>query len=136
MVPQHWMILPDLPLGPSGKVDRKALPDPERSSRPESEYVEPETEMERVLAAIWKEVLGIESVGTRDDFFRLGGHSILAIRVASRIRRDLGIELPLRRLFATPVLGLLAEELEGLAAASALTASGDLDETYEEEVVI
>ena len=60
----------------------------------------------------------------------------MAIRVASRIRRDLGIELPLRRLFATPVLGLLAEELEGLAAASALTASGDLDGTYEEEVVI
>ncbi|MGD8361124.1 MAG: amino acid adenylation domain-containing protein [Gemmatimonadota bacterium] len=136
MIPQHWMILPDLPLGPSGKVDRKVLPDPERSSRPESEYVEPETEMERALAAIWKEVLGIERVGTRDDFFRLGGHSILAIRVASRIRRDMGIELPLRRLFATPLLGPLAQELEGLAAASALTATGDLDETYEEEVVI
>jgi hypothetical protein len=136
MVPQHWMILPNLPIAPSGKVDRKALPDPERSSRPESDYVSPDTDMERALAAIWEEVLGIDRVGARDDFFRLGGHSILAIRVASRIRRDLGVELPLRRLFGTPVLRPLAQELEGLAAAAALATVEEKEGPYEEEVVI
>jgi amino acid adenylation domain-containing protein len=136
MVPKHWVVLPEIPLNPSGKVDRLALPVPERVEVPEQEFVAPQTEIEEALAGIWAEVLGVPRVGAGDNFFNLGGHSILAIRVVSRIRRDLGVELPLRRMFATPVLRPLAEEIEGLAAAAAVTAMEDEASAYDEEVVI
>jgi aryl carrier-like protein len=102
-----------LPLTPSGKVDRKALPDAatiDLGAR--REYVPPRTEVEREIAEIWQELLGLEQVGATDDFFALGGHSLLATQMITRVRRQHG-SVPLRALFAAPTVAALAEVIEG-----------------------
>ncbi|HEY0020544.1 MAG TPA: amino acid adenylation domain-containing protein, partial [Longimicrobium sp.] len=111
MVPTAWVFLDRLPLTPNGKVDRRALPAPEGSARTE-EYVAPRTPVEEALAAIWVDVLGVERLGVRDNFFELGGHSLLATRVVSRIRQQLGAEVPLRALFAHATVESLTREVE------------------------
>jgi amino acid adenylation domain-containing protein/non-ribosomal peptide synthase protein (TIGR01720 family) len=111
MVPSALVTLPALPLTPSGKVDRKALPAPEWQ-RAEGCYKAPRTPVEEVLAGIWAEVLGLERVGVDDHFFDLGGHSLMATRVMSRLRAALGIEVPLRDLFAAPRLADFAVRIE------------------------
>jgi amino acid adenylation domain-containing protein len=116
MVPSVIVPLAALPLTPNGKVDRKALPAPvaarEQLGLP---YVAPRTPEEDALAAIWREALGLERVGVDDNFFALGGHSLVATLVASRIRSELGVDVPLKLLFELPTIG-------GLVAA--LTAAG------------
>ncbi|MGH3857181.1 MAG: condensation domain-containing protein, partial [Pseudonocardiaceae bacterium] len=87
MVPSAFVLLDQLPLNPSGKLDRRALPAPDARPELESGYRAPTTEAERVLAQIWGEVLGIERVGVQDNFFSLGGDSILSIQVVSRARQ-------------------------------------------------
>jgi amino acid adenylation domain-containing protein len=109
MVPSVFMSLPALPLNPSGKVDRKALPAPERTSR---SFVAPRNPVEELIAAIWSELLGVERIGVEDNFFALGGHSLLATQLASRLRGTFGVELPVRRLFEAPSLALLAEAVQ------------------------
>ncbi|MEA2563044.1 MAG: hypothetical protein QOH06_4548 [Acidobacteriota bacterium] len=111
MVPSDFVALERLPLTPSGKVDRRALPslDPARVED-EVEYVAPRTPAEEVLAGIWAEVLGVERVGVSDDFFNLGGHSLSAARVLSRVRNAFSIELPLSLMFDK-------RTLEGMASA-------------------
>jgi len=101
MVPSAIVVLDKIPLTPSGKVDRKALPKPDFSSR-QAIYAAPRTETEKVLCHIWQELLGVERVGITDNFFQLGGHSLLATQVVSRIRQNLHVELPLRTLFEAP----------------------------------
>ena len=135
MIPQHWVVLPELPLTSSGKVDRKALPAPQRGASAPRAFVAPSTEVQQKLAAIWTDVLAIPRVGIGDDFFDLGGHSILATRVVSRIRRDFGVQLPLRKVFTAPTLSQLADEVEGLLAAAALSRAGE-NVAFEEEVVL
>src|SRR6185437_2062008 len=81
MVPTLFVTLNELPLGPTGKLDRNALPVPNRAADPVAEYVAPRTATERVLADIWAQVLGVERVGVHDNFFELGGDSILSIQV-------------------------------------------------------
>ena len=108
MVPSAFVALDALPLTPNGKIDRKALPAPDFSAVVE-EYVAPRDATEETLAGIFREVLGLARVGIHDDFFAVGGHSLLATRVVSRIRRLLGIELPVRAVFEAPTVGRLAE---------------------------
>jgi amino acid adenylation domain-containing protein len=117
MVPAAYVRLEGLPLTPSGKLDREALPAPEGDAFATRGYEAPEGEMEQALAGIWSEVLRVERVGRRDHFFELGGHSLLAVRVVSRIRQLLGAEVELGVVFERPVLGELAEALEGAGRA-------------------
>ncbi|HEU4412266.1 MAG TPA: amino acid adenylation domain-containing protein, partial [Polyangiaceae bacterium] len=108
-VPSAIVELDDWPLLPSGKLDRARLPDP-ASSRPAR--VEPRTPAERELAALWRELLGVEQVGSNDHFFELGGHSLLATRLVARVRSAFGVELPLRALFEAPTLAALAARID------------------------
>ncbi len=112
MVPAAFVVLEALPLTPNGKVDRRALPSP-GGARPDLDgrYLAPRAPAEAALARIWSEVLGIERVGVRDNFFELGGHSLLATQVASRVRRDFGVELTARALFESPTVTELARGL-------------------------
>jgi acyl carrier protein len=113
MVPTAFGYLDSLPLTPNGKVDRRALPAPDlERSRLETKFVAPCTQVEKVLAKIWSEVLGLERVGIHDNFFDLGGHSLLATQVISRARDNFEMELPLRRLFKTPTIAGLTELIE------------------------
>ena len=125
MVPAAWVVLPGgLPRTPNGKVDRRALPAPaaapgrrQAGTAEDADphgYEAPRTTTERMLAAVWAEVLGIDRVGAHDDFFRLGGHSLLATRVIARLRRELDVDLPLRSMFQTPTLAGLAATVEAL----------------------
>jgi acyl carrier protein len=112
MVPSGFVLLNGFPRTSSGKVDRSALPAPDRQS-PEapSTYVTPRSAMERLLAGIWTEVLDIERMGAHDDFFALGGHSLLATRVIARLETALGVELPVRLLFEAPTIAGLARRI-------------------------
>jgi amino acid adenylation domain-containing protein len=107
MVPSAYVHLGGLPLTPSGKLDRKALPAPGGGAYARRGYEAPAGDTEVALAEIWAEVLGVERVGRRDDFFRLGGQSLLAIRLIERMRRR-GLRAEIRALFATPTLAELA----------------------------
>ncbi|RKI15222.1 non-ribosomal peptide synthetase [Corallococcus sp. AB030] len=118
MVPATFVVLDALPLNSNGKVDRKALPEPE-APQSGNTYEAPRTEVEAKLASIWAEVLRLPQVGVKDSFFELGGHSLLATQVVSRVRTDLGVELPLRALFESPTVEALAARLHGSASAHA-----------------
>ncbi|MEM7582115.1 MAG: amino acid adenylation domain-containing protein [Acidobacteriota bacterium] len=113
MVPSALVALEAFPLGPTGKVDRRALPDPrEAMGRSTDSFVAPRTMVEEVLATIWAEVLGVERVGLGDSFFDLGGHSLMATQVVSRVRQSLGVELSLVKLFEAAHLEELAMLIE------------------------
>ena len=111
MVPAAFVRLDGLPLTANGKVDRKALPKPDLAALPAREYVEPQGELESVLAQIWIDVLQVEQVGRHDHFFELGGHSLLAMRMVSLVRQRLGVELALSDLFADAQLHAVAATL-------------------------
>ena len=110
MVPAAFVILDAIPVTANGKLDRKALPKA-GSERPEQKdtYVPPRTQLESAIAAIWAEALRIDAVGVRDNFFDLGGHSMLLIQVQERLREELGLHIPVVELFARPNISLLAE---------------------------
>ena len=111
MVPAHLIFLPSLPLTANGKLDRRALPQPD-ASQLQGEYVAPRTELEQQIAAIWQDVLKLERVGLTDNFFELGGHSLLVIKVVSRLQLELGLQLTPQQLFQAPILGDFAAGLE------------------------
>ena len=124
MVPSAFVLLPELPLTASGKVDRRALARLETApaaaqSGLESPWVAPRTPAEELLAAIFAEVLRVERVGAEDDFFALGGHSLLATQIASRVREAFGAELPLRALFEHPTVAALGRTVEAAVRAGA-----------------
>ncbi len=110
MVPSQFVFLEALPLTQNGKVDRRALPDPEGGDA--DAWAPPSTPLEELLAGIWREVLGVERVGRHDSFFALGGHSLLGTRVLSRVLDTFGVELPLRTLFEAPSLAEAARAVE------------------------
>ncbi|WP_185949587.1 non-ribosomal peptide synthetase [Microbispora sp. KK1-11] len=123
MVPTAWARLDRLPLTPSGKVDRAALPAPQAHREA---YVAPGTDAEELVAEVFGEVLGVEKAGVHDDFFALGGHSLLAVRIVARLRGTTGLELPIRTLFTHPTVGGLARAVEELLIA-------ELDQMSDEE---
>jgi non-ribosomal peptide synthetase component F len=113
MVPNLLIELDAFPLSPNGKVDRKALPEPEVVEQSLEEiYVPPRSPAEETLAAIWAEILGHERIGIHDDFFTLGGHSLLALQVVSRIHKAFGVRIPVRHVFEAPTVGELMERIE------------------------
>ncbi|MCQ8131004.1 AMP-binding protein, partial [Methylomonas rivi] len=114
MVPNAIVILDSLPKTVNGKLDRKALPEPELNR---GDYRAPQTGTEQRLADVWQSLLGVERVGRNDNFFELGGHSLLATRLVAQIRIDLGVDLPLRNVFETEELRQLAERIDQLGAA-------------------
>jgi len=109
MLPSALVQLPALPLNPAGKVDRRALPEPEATAG--AEHVPPLGDTEQALAAVWCEVLGVPRVGRHDHFFELGGHSLLAVRLVAELRHRLGLEVALRTVFDHPTLADLAAAL-------------------------
>jgi hypothetical protein len=100
-----------MPLTPNGKLDRKALPIPARSAYVSGSYEAPVGELEETLARIWQDLLKVDAVGRGEDFLELGGHSLMAIRMVQRIKRDLGVDIAVRDVFASPQISLLAEHL-------------------------
>jgi len=122
MVPAALVRLESLPLTPSGKINRRALPAPD-DSRPELEtgYLAPRNLLEEQLASIWCDVLNIERVGMHDNFFALGGHSLLVVRVAARASAAFGVELAVRRLFESPTIAQLAVEISVLRSGDTLS---------------
>ncbi len=120
MVPSIFVFLEAFPLTPNGKVDRKALPPPGRA-RAVDRQAAPQGAVEDMLAGIWEEALGVTPIGRHDNFFDLGGHSMVATQVISRIRTALQVELPLRRLFDAPTLAGLAAAVESAQAAASGT---------------
>jgi len=110
MVPSVFVFLEAMPTTPTGKIDRRALPAPDRV-RPELDvaFAAPRTPLEERLARLWSELLGLDQVGVHDNFFALGGHSLLAGQVVTRLRDDLGLGLPLRAVFDHPTVAALAD---------------------------
>ncbi|HEY6236114.1 MAG TPA: amino acid adenylation domain-containing protein [Candidatus Elarobacter sp.] len=111
MVAAAFVRLESLPLTPSGKLDRNALPAPDGAGYASRAYEAPAGEMETALAAIWSELLKVERVGRNDNFFELGGHSLLAMRVLSRVRQAFALEARLSDVFSHPTLGGFAQAL-------------------------
>jgi amino acid adenylation domain-containing protein len=110
-VPSVFMKLDELSLNLNGKIDRRALPDPRTRTRKESEYAAPRNDAEKRITQIWQAVLEVPRIGIHDTFFSLGGHSLMAIRVVARMRKEFQVEVPLRLLFEHPTVAALAEAL-------------------------
>ncbi len=127
MVPSQLITLEALPLTPAGKVDRKALPEPQWQGSSEGEA--PQTDNEKILADIWQLLLGLETVSRDDHFFNLGGHSLLAVQMVNRLRHQHQLDLPLNRIFEQPVLkhcAALCQSVAALPAIRPVPRSGDL----------
>ncbi|KAG0324533.1 hypothetical protein BG004_003455, partial [Podila humilis] len=107
MVPSAFVCMDAFPLTNNGKIDRRALPEPTSESLSTSEYIAPQGELEMALAAIWSDLLKIERIGRHDNFFMLGGHSLMAVRLMNCVS-NLGVTLPLSTLFAHPTVATLA----------------------------
>ena len=120
MIPHAFVTLDAIPLTDTRKVDRKALPEP-GTSRPELAipYVAPRTPTEKELAKIWAEVLLLDEVGIHDDFFDLGGHSLSATRIISRIIAAFKLQLPIRALFDSPTIAAMADVISSKAGRKA-----------------
>jgi len=114
MIPSHFVQMEQLPLTPSGKLDRKSLPDPQANMAIGTEYIAPRTPLEERLAQIWQESLGVERVGIKDNFFALGGHSLRAATLASKLHKELNVNVPLRDLFRNPTIEELALLMDGM----------------------
>nr|WP_225778803.1 non-ribosomal peptide synthetase [Pseudomonas sp. Marseille-Q3773] len=111
MVPACLVTLADMPLTPSGKLDRKALPLPDLGQSQHA-YEAPQTERQQQLASLWAQLLNVDRVGLNDNFFELGGHSLLAAQVVSRINLELGLDMPLQLIFTHPELRAFAQALD------------------------
>ena len=115
MIPTYYVPLERMPLTSNGKIDRAALPEPTADNiQPTQEFTAPSTETEKTLAALWCDLLKIESIGRYDNFFDLGGESLLVMRAVSRMRKTFDLDVQLRNLFERPTLAGLAEMIDGM----------------------
>lgn len=122
MVPAHYQHLPQLPHTPNGKIDRKQLPEPDVSVvESAADFVAPRNDVETRLAASWKRLLNVERVGIDDDFFQLGGHSVLTVQLCTAIRQDFGQETTPGTIFGNPTIRELAEQIDAGTGEEALT---------------
>jgi len=140
MIPTAWSLLAALPLSPNGKLDRRALPDPQAPDRGESACVPPRGAIETFIADTWAELLHLPQVGRHDHFFELGGHSLLAVQMSVRLRDAFGIDMPLRLMFEHPELDRLAEavstlQLGRLTPDDLLALEGELDAMSDDELL-
>jgi amino acid adenylation domain-containing protein len=136
MVPGRVVLLDALPLTGQGKVDRKALADPERvRAQRERVYVAPRTAVEEKLAQIWARVLNVEQVGVYDDFFELGGNSLLVSQVVARVTESFEVDLPLRVLFLEPTIADFATAIETTLAGGTVAAASGTAELASEAVL-
>ncbi|MEH2311071.1 MAG: amino acid adenylation domain-containing protein [Nostoc sp.] len=110
MLPTAFVILESLPLTPNGKVDRRALPDPDLHQEL-SDYVMPNTEVERIIAGIWQKALAVEKVGIYNNFFELGGHSLLLVKINQQLQEEFGLELSIVDMFNYPTIHSLSQYL-------------------------
>ncbi|WP_343746563.1 non-ribosomal peptide synthase/polyketide synthase [Chitinophaga sp.] len=122
MVPAALVPLEKLPLTSNGKVNKRALPEPEQSLMPAAAYMPPRNATELALTGIWQQLLKVSRIGIYDNFFELGGHSLLVTRVVSAIRRELSVEVPIRDLFTHPTVATLAEHIRGQQPGAVLPA--------------
>jgi acyl carrier protein len=114
MIPVAYVALNELPRTAHGKLNRQQLPRPDAHHFSRSLFVEPATPVEEEIAAIWRDILKMERIGVDENFFRLGGHSLMATRVIARIRAAFEVELPLRSIFESPTIMGLSEKVEDL----------------------
>jgi len=128
MVPNYFIYLEDFPTNEGGKIDRKALPIPNMKDLATSNYVAPNTAIEKRLAVIWKDVLNRQSIGLNDNFFELGGHSLKAIQMLSKISLELNITLDLKTIFQYPTIEKLTLQIEALNWVRSSTQSQEGDE--------
>ena len=112
MIPTLWVEMEQLPLTANGKIDKRALPDPDATEILSDQYIAPTSEMEKKLVAIWQDILHLERVGIHDNFFELGGHSLLAMRLISAIRKELNMEVAVKELFFQPTVAALGAYLQ------------------------
>jgi amino acid adenylation domain-containing protein/thioester reductase-like protein len=132
MVPTTFVVIDSLPLTPNGKVDRRSLPAPNRFRPDLTQFVAPTNPVEAQLAQIWTQVLSVEPVGIHDNFFDLGGHSLLTVALLTRIKETFQVDLPLLCLFKAPTIAGLAQAIDvaqrlGVEAAIDSTLNIDLD---------
>jgi acyl-coenzyme A synthetase/AMP-(fatty) acid ligase len=111
MAPAAFVFLAELPLNPNGKLDRKALPAPDLSKQLEGQYEGPRTPVERILCAIWEQILGVERVGIQNNFFELGGHSLTMMRVHHKVQQELAKNFSLMAMFEHSTIASLANYL-------------------------
>ncbi|MED1910401.1 non-ribosomal peptide synthetase [Brevibacillus laterosporus] len=114
MIPSYFVQLEQMPLSPNGKIDRKALPAPEGKLQTGVEHLAPRTQTEVQIASIWQEVLGIPSIGVRDNFFDSGGHSLRATTLVAKMHKEMGINFPLRDVFEYPTIEQMAKRVSEL----------------------
>ncbi|MEG4963588.1 MULTISPECIES: amino acid adenylation domain-containing protein [unclassified Microcoleus] len=112
MIPSAFVVLKALPLTPNGKIDRQALPAPSIAANFTDTFVGPRTPGEEILAGIWSQLLNLKKVGIHDNFFDLGGHSLLITQLLAKVRESFQVELPLRVLFEAPTVAGLAEKIQ------------------------
>ncbi|MFM0736457.1 amino acid adenylation domain-containing protein [Paraburkholderia xenovorans] len=124
MQPAHIAILDEMPLTPNGKLDRRALPDPQDDDRTDAAS-EPRTAFEDDMAAIWQTLLGVSTITPGDDFFALGGHSLLATRLVAQVAAHFGVELPLRTVFEAPTLRAFSACVDSVRGSAATEESLD-----------
>ncbi|CAL2092255.1 amino acid adenylation domain-containing protein [Tenacibaculum sp. 190524A02b] len=110
MIPSLWVVLEEIPLTSNGKLDRKALPEPDAFKLSTKEYISPRNNKESQISAIWKELLNIEKIGVYDDFFELGGHSLLVVQLISRLQKE-GYHIEVKDIFENPTIAAIGEKI-------------------------